>query len=395
MDGGRAMVLPPSSCPRRGRLAKLGELTRLPAFSVFLAKLESTAAHRADKCRVASVLRTVALSVPRRGYRVGEARPLTVDGDDVMITRMLATVGLALLVVGSTLAEDTPEPLPATKPEAPASPPPPAPKVEPVAPLGPWGLQGGGHPGTDKQFWISAEYVSAWFQRDPLPALVTTSPPGTDVSIAGVLGMPTTSVLFGNNGVNDDYRSGGRIGIGYWFTPERTFSIEAGGMILESQATLFSAASNGTPILARPFFDVSTSTLNSVVVAFPGTSSGSIDPAVSGTAVSGIIPDGMPTEPIQSRISLYEPPSSGQLGPTAGLLGPLSPAVPSRGDTPPMSAQVTRYIDSRLHSPLDPFEADPGYIYGPTSNSGRVIQSFSEASSYRPGPPGFTYTPGR
>src|SRR5262249_17067023 len=53
-------------------------------------------------------------------------------------------------------------------------------------------------------FWASAEYL-LWALRDQrVPALVTTSPPGTPVTTAGVLGQPTTIVLFGQDNLNND-----------------------------------------------------------------------------------------------------------------------------------------------------------------------------------------------
>jgi len=127
------------------------------------------------------------------------------------------------------------------------------------------------------QFWISGEYLLGWVQGTRLPPLVTTSPTGTAPAAAGVLGNASTSILFGDTHVNEEVRSGGRIGLGYWFDAERTFGIEASGMILESQAAIFSATSAGDPILARPFFDSSTNQQRSLLVAFPGTASGGID----------------------------------------------------------------------------------------------------------------------
>ena len=114
-----------------------------------------------------------------------------------------------------------------------------------------------------------------WFEPARLPALVTTSPAGTPRVQAGVLGRPTTQVLFGG-GVNDDVRSGLQLGIGYWFDPERTFGLEASFSVFESQSTLFSESSTGTPILARPFTNAVTGLPNSVVIAFPGSGSGAV-----------------------------------------------------------------------------------------------------------------------
>lgn len=60
-------------------------------------------------------------------------------------------------------------------------------------------------------FWAEAGYLAWSVTGDKLPALVTTAPVGTPLAVAGVLGQPTTTVLFGNSSVNNDWRSGGRI----------------------------------------------------------------------------------------------------------------------------------------------------------------------------------------
>jgi hypothetical protein len=126
------------------------------------------------------------------------------------------------------------------------------------------------------RFYVSSDYVLGWLRGSILPPLVTTSPAGTARASAGVLGQPGTSVLFGNQRVNQDARSGYRLGLGGWFDERRTMGIDAGFLVLESQNSVFFANSAGNPILARPFFDVLTNKLSSQLVAFPGTSRGSI-----------------------------------------------------------------------------------------------------------------------
>ena len=60
-------------------------------------------------------------------------------------------------------------------------------------------------------FWITGEYLNWSAKGDKLPPLVTTSPPGTPLAQAGVLGAPGTSVLFGDESVNDRWRSGASV----------------------------------------------------------------------------------------------------------------------------------------------------------------------------------------
>jgi hypothetical protein len=119
---------------------------------------------------------------------------------------------------------------------------------------------------------------------DPLPALVTTSPPGTAQGAAGVGGQPTTAILFGAKDVNTQYRTGIRAELGYWFDPDQKFGVEAGFFVLGGASTVFAASSNGTPILAQPFVDVNPATTGPAanLVAFTG-------PAGSTVATAGSI----------------------------------------------------------------------------------------------------------
>ena len=126
-------------------------------------------------------------------------------------------------------------------------------------------------------FWAEADYLAWSVTGDKLPALVTTSPVGTPLRFAGVLGQPTTTVLFGNSSANNDWRSGGRITAGYWFDPQRSRGLEASFFGLENASTGFAADSNMYPILARPFTDASTGLQNSLFAGLPGFITGSVN----------------------------------------------------------------------------------------------------------------------
>ncbi len=150
-----------------------------------------------------------------------------------------------------------------------------------------------------EMIWVRADYISGWTNGMSLPPLVTTSPDGTPrnipfaianvannalvnpdvvgfkrVPVAGVLGYPNTTVLFGGRRVNDGYRPGGRITLGGWLTCSRMLGIEGDYLGLADQSTRFRAAgTNGTPIIMRPFFntDVNVNLPDAEVVNFPPT----------------------------------------------------------------------------------------------------------------------------
>src|SRR4051812_4138501 len=182
-----------------------------------------------------------------------------------MHKRLILILGAALVCAGTSLAQ-TPEPESATVT---------APAVETVVPAGP--VESGGGFSGDKQGWVTIDFLPTWVRGQQLPPLVTTSVPGTPQVGAGILGQTTTSILFGNQTVNDGIRSGWRLGAGYWLDPERTLALEVGVRMVESETTLFGAASDSSTILARPFFNLNTFLPDAALVAFPGNSAGSIE----------------------------------------------------------------------------------------------------------------------
>jgi hypothetical protein len=121
-----------------------------------------------------------------------------------------------------------------------------------------------------------AEYLLWWMRGVSLPPLVTTSPPGTAMSRAGLLGNPGTMVLFGQSTENEEARSGMRFTIGAWVDNNSNLGVEGNFLLLEAKAARFAASSNGTPILARPFVNALTGQPDAERVAFPGDVAGSI-----------------------------------------------------------------------------------------------------------------------
>ncbi len=105
-------------------------------------------------------------------------------------------------------------------------------------------------------FWMSAEYLGWWTKGQNFPPLVTASPAGTSQPLAGVLGVPTTTVLLGGEALNGGILSGGRATMGYWFDNDQSIGIEGSFFMLADQSQTFSAVSDGTAIIARPFYNL-------------------------------------------------------------------------------------------------------------------------------------------
>jgi hypothetical protein len=113
-------------------------------------------------------------------------------------------------------------------------------------------------------FWIEADYLLWTAKVDKLPPLVST----------GNLGAPGTTVLFGDSVVNDRWRSGGQIKAGYWFDSQHNWGIEGSFFGLQDVSTGFNVGSSGSPVLARPFFNVLTGLQDTSIVASPAIGSG-------------------------------------------------------------------------------------------------------------------------
>ena len=141
-------------------------------------------------------------------------------------------------------------------------------------------------PGSRGRFYGSAEWLLWWFDGMYAPPLVTGSPTGTAQSEAGVLGESGTSVLFGAGDIVDGSRNGLRFMIGTWFNEYQDLGIEGDVFFFESDSAGFSATgTNGSPILARPFFNIAPVDVNNnplvaaedaELVSFPGLVEGTV-----------------------------------------------------------------------------------------------------------------------
>ncbi len=137
------------------------------------------------------------------------------------------------------------------------------------------------------RFWVTTEALLWWMKGERLPPLVSTSPVGTPLNQAGVLGTDNTTVLFGNSTVNNYPQGGWLINAGYWLDCNRRWAIQGDFFMISTAATNFSAASNGTPILARPFVNAAINQNASEIAAYPGLSSGSVSANAVTTGLIG------------------------------------------------------------------------------------------------------------
>ncbi|QDU26109.1 hypothetical protein ETAA8_11830 [Anatilimnocola aggregata] len=130
--------------------------------------------------------------------------------------------------------------------------------------------------------WAQVEYLMWWGKGSHLPPLVTTS---TDPNVAreeaGVLGFPTTRILFGDELAGDEIQYGGRASLGIWLDPAHDVGLGVRVYGLEGDNATFDAASTGDPVLARPFYNALLLQEDAVLIAY-------VDP-IDGPIVEGNI----------------------------------------------------------------------------------------------------------
>lgn len=124
-------------------------------------------------------------------------------------------------------------------------------------------------------WWGSAEFLLWRTSSVAVPALATSGDP-TD-PLPGAIGQPGTQVLFGDTGLNDSARPGGRFTIGKWLDDCRTCGIEVTYLTLGEESESFSGSNFDFDVLARPFFNTVTMAQDARLIAEPGTVSGTLD----------------------------------------------------------------------------------------------------------------------
>jgi hypothetical protein len=130
--------------------------------------------------------------------------------------------------------------------------------------------------------WAEVEYLMWWSKGSVMPALVTTSvPSNVPRTDAGVLGVATTRVLFGDATFGDEVQSGARANIGIWLDNVHNVGLGVRTYGLGGASENFNAASLGDPVLARPFYNALLAQEDALLIAY-------IDP-VDGPIVDGSI----------------------------------------------------------------------------------------------------------
>ena len=136
--------------------------------------------------------------------------------------------------------------------------------------------------------WISFEYLSWWQDGMYLPPLVTgNNNAAVARAQAGVLGQQGTDIRFGGGDVLTDHFDGGRLRFGVWLDKCHQLGVGAEFFRIGSETESYSATSTGSPVLARPFFNVLTGQQDSELIAYNGVLTGTINAAARSELTGG------------------------------------------------------------------------------------------------------------
>ncbi|WP_158265353.1 BBP7 family outer membrane beta-barrel protein [Blastopirellula marina] len=114
------------------------------------------------------------------------------------------------------------------------------------------------------------EAMMVWRKGGNYPPLLTTSANAD----RGILGNPSTQIVWGDGNEHGNPTAGGRITLGLWLDDYQNWSVGGRFMALEEQSQGFTATSDQYPVLAYPFFNLNTGLQDSTIVALPGTGTG-------------------------------------------------------------------------------------------------------------------------
>jgi hypothetical protein len=120
--------------------------------------------------------------------------------------------------------------------------------------------------------WVRGEYLMWWSEGSRLPPLITTSTAGG----SGILGAADTEVVVGGNLVGAEHRDGVRVTVGAWLDDAHCRAMEASFYSLNDFESVIATQSLGSPLLARPFFNVQLQTGGVQTIAAPDVSNGGI-----------------------------------------------------------------------------------------------------------------------
>jgi hypothetical protein len=122
--------------------------------------------------------------------------------------------------------------------------------------------------------WTEFDVLAWWHKGRQIQPLLNTSPTGTPIGDAAVIGTTGTTALFGNDKYGEDIRAGGRVNLGLWLDGDSSIGIGNRLTSVAGDDITYDNQSNGTEILGRPFFNVLLNDRDALLLSYPGEFSG-------------------------------------------------------------------------------------------------------------------------
>ncbi|MFO0913861.1 MAG: BBP7 family outer membrane beta-barrel protein [Pirellulales bacterium] len=126
------------------------------------------------------------------------------------------------------------------------------------------------------KWWVKTNYLLWWTKGAESPAILTTSSDTTNASTAGVLGDPDTTVLYGDEKLFGQSRSGMELELGMRLGPLNDRTLQVRYLFIGEDSNPFATSSDKQAVLARPFFDIRTGAQAASLIAFPNRADGNI-----------------------------------------------------------------------------------------------------------------------
>jgi len=120
------------------------------------------------------------------------------------------------------------------------------------------------------RFYAEGSYLLLWTNDGTLPIPIATGGPSL-----GIAGGQGTTTLLGSGPVDYGNMNGLKVAVGGFFG-DSSVGMELNGMYLGRKTVTGTAGPSSTTVIARPFFDPTSRTENSVVVAAPGAFNGGV-----------------------------------------------------------------------------------------------------------------------
>jgi hypothetical protein len=117
-----------------------------------------------------------------------------------------------------------------------------------------------------ERVWVDGEYLLWWFMHSPVPPLFGTVPASVVVANRGSLPRGSVTTVFGDQNVNYQALSGGRVTAGAWLNSCHTIGIDGGFFMLSRGSFNFSAQSSGDPVLGPLFADPARTRREDIIV---------------------------------------------------------------------------------------------------------------------------------